>query len=260
MNRKMVSIWNKRYRGDEVPPAGTASPPAPPPPAPPAPPEPTYKKADVEKMVQDRIRKANEEKEGLLVKLQDAVKTKEERDQVTAQLEEVRTQLKTKEEQAADAVKRAKSEREAELKLANEKAQRYKEKYERDAVQRSLLDAAVEHKAHRPQQLVDLLGGRARVAEKLDKEGKPTGEDEVRVKVNVTKDKKLVEMDLTPAEAIKAMKDDVANHGNLFASTMVGGIGSAGPTNGKPSELSDMDQASFNQAFREGKLPYKGKR
>lgn len=235
--------WIKMYFGPE----GEV---APPPPA--APPVKTFVQSDVDKIVQDRLSKANKEKEELLVKLQDAAKNETEKAAVTTQLEDLRAQMMTKEQQAAEALKKATIERESAVKVERERADKYKKTYESEKVKRELQDAATANKAHRPAQLVDLLSPKSRVIEQLGPDGKPTGDYEIRVKVQVQKDKKQVELDLTPGEAMKALKDDVDQYGNLFDSPMTGGLGASGPrTDGKNKSLEDMSQDEFNKRFQQ---------
>lgn len=247
---KFSKKWNKRYFGPEPEVPGTPAPA--PAPAPPPPPERTFKQAEVDKVVQERLSKANKEKEDLLLRLQDAAKTEADRAAIATQLEDVRAQMMTKEQQAQEALKKARGDRENEIKAEKDRADRYEKTFKQEKVKRELADAAILEKAHRPNQIVDMLTPRARVIDKIGADGKPTGEFETRVKISAIKGKELVELDLTATEAVQTMKADRENHGNLFDSGMVGGMGASGPrTDGKNKSLEEMGQDEFTKRYQQ---------
>ena len=89
-----------------------------------------------------------------------------------------------------------------------------------------LTTAAAANEAYSTNQVVALLRGRTTLEERLDEKGKGLGVFEVRVKLTDIDEKgQPVEMSLTPADAVARMKQNVAEYGNLFKSTMRTGFG-----------------------------------
>lgn len=249
-----------RAMGPNDPPAGT-------PPViktenndpPPQPAPKTFSQEDLNKQVEARLAaekaKFNKERQENLERIKaletDATKLPE----VEKALEELRNQGLTKEQLAADAAKKQQAAYDAKLKAETEKADRWQLRYSGEKVIRDISDAAgaKEIDAFSAPQIVALLKGDARVADKIDPEtGKPTGDLETRIKRTVVKDGKAITLDLTPMEAVKSMKED-PSYGNLFKAGVVGGIGGAAPrTAGAPGSLSNMTQAEINKKYREG--------
>lgn len=94
----------------------------------------------------------------------------------------------------------------------------------------SILNAASEFKAYKATQFIPLLKDRARLVEKIDSEGHPTGDFEVKIKWDgVDKDGRPLKLDLSPNETVKAMRGD-ENYMNLFVAE--GGGSGYVPTRG----------------------------
>lgn len=118
-------------------------------------------------------------------------------------------------------------------------------------ISRGITDAAVTGDSFAPSQIVALLKPNARLVEAADADGKPTGEFSIKIKFTGTdKDGKPVQLDLTPEEAIKQMKEMPEHYGNLFKSTMSGGLGGSGGKGGggrKDQDPSKMTEAEYKE-------------
>jgi len=92
-------------------------------------------------------------------------------------------------------------------------------------ISNAILKAASSNKAVEPTQLLKMLRNDIRVVQKLDENGKPVDNFEVRMNLMDTdKDDKPIELDLTVNEAIKRMTE-LPQYGNLFEGGKSGGLG-----------------------------------
>lgn len=127
----------------------------------------------------------------------------------------------------------------------------WKGRYTDSTISRGITDAAVIGEAFSPAQVVALLKPHARLVEITDSESKPTGEFAIKIKFTGSdKDGKPVQLDLTPEEAIKQMKEMPDHYGNLFKSTMSGGLGGSGGKGGGGGRAKDPTQMTDTE-YRE---------
>lgn len=230
------------------------------PPTPPIPPSPpiTYTKEQVEKMVAERVSKsaqlAAKREAELLEKMRDAETDKAAREALEAQLEDARSRTLTAEQQAADREKRVKEEAAKEVAAAKDEARKAFSQYAQSKIKRELTDAAVAEDAFRPNQVVALIHQGAKLVDVIDPETKkPTGEHEVRVMYQDPKDGKI--LSLPPRDAVKKMKEDVENHGNLFKSGVVGGLGAGAPQPKPPAGSHEsLTPADIYEKLKKGEL------
>lgn len=200
---------------------------APPPAAPPADPPGIIKKtqAELDKMVGDRIattkRDAAKREAELLEQLKsvetDAAKSAE----LQKQLDDANARAMTVEQAAHDKLKKAEIEWSGKLKASEEREQRTFSIYASEKISRELTDAAVGGDAFRPNQVVAMLQPQTTLVDELDASSKPTGRKEVKVKVL----EKGTILHLSPPDAVKRMREDKDNFGNLFKNGVVGGTG-----------------------------------
>ena len=244
----------RAYEND--PPAGTTAPP----PAPPAA-EKTFKQVDVDKIVQERIAaeraKFTKEQAALLERAKALETDAAKKAELEQQILDLQNQNLTKEQLAEKEHKKQLSLLEGKLKELESKTTQWQEKYTNEKIVRDITDAAAakDADAYNPTQIVDLLRPRSVMKEKFDKDtGKGTGVFETRIKLStVDKDGKPVELDLTPPEAMKVMKEDAERFGNLFKANVSGGLGSGSPRqNGKGRDMKTMSQDEINKLYREG--------
>lgn len=225
-------------------------------------PEQKFTQADLDEQVKKRLGEANKkfdaERAGFLEKQKALETDSAAKAELEKQLEELNNRYKSKEELAADALKKERAEAEGKLKQAATERDSWKKRYE-DQTLLTELTAAASKKAkvgdkdvevHNPSQLVKFLKPDARVTQKVV-DGKPTDQLETRVKVTV----KGKELDLTPEEAVKSMAED-PEYGNFFKSGVVGGLGASGGKQGNGGDgLLSMPQNEFTKRFLEGTLP-----
>lgn len=150
--------------------------------------------------------------------LESAKLTSDERAKLEESLDEVRKQLRSKEEQAKLDRKKLEDEYNGKLTAAEKRAADAERRWQDTTIERALRDAAAAEDAFNPDILVTVLRGRTKLTE-----DKPT------VEFDTVNDKgETVTLLLSPAEAVKRLKDDHARYGNLFKSNVVGGIGGTG--------------------------------
>ncbi len=177
--------------------------------------------------------------------------TESEKTALTAQIDELKATVMTKEQLAAqEKDKLTKESKERESKLTAERDQ-YKNLFETSSITRAIVDGAVVAEAYSPSQIVALLQGKTRLAEVTDGDGNPTGEHITKVKLN-DKDKegKPVTLDLTVDEAVKWMKDK-PEYANLFKSNLTGGLGATRTTGGKKIDPKDMTPTQYREYRKE---------
>jgi len=207
-------------------------PPELPPGAPPTPgKDPVFTQDDVNKIVGHRQKTLRTQYESLEKNYQSLLEktnlTENERSELQSHLEQVQTQLRTKEQQIAVDSKRASEAHQRELKGAIEDRDRYQTLFTRSTVERAIVDAATKHEAFNPTQFVSLIGDKVRVLDELDTDGNKTG----RMIPVVEIDEKDAETGLyvkvrkSPEELIASMKEDIPTWGNLFKSNVARGIG-----------------------------------
>lgn len=221
-------------------------------------PEKTFTQEQLNKVIEERLaieRKKHEKDRSSLMQQVEALNlSTKQKEALEAQLEEIRMQGLSKEEQAKAAAEKERKDFERQLKDAQGKHDSLFQTYSSEKLSRELVDAAVRHDAFNPEQIVEMLLGRARVADELDEANKPTGRRIVRVKLDVTREGKRVSLDLTPDEAVNAMKGDVERFGNLFKAKIAGGLGATAPApNGKAVELKNMSMDELHKRFKENR-------
>lgn len=192
-----------------------------------------FKQEDVDKIVADARRKDEAEIQkhtNELKKLKESAGlTKKERDDLQTRIDDLNNQYKTKEQLAAQEIEKTQSKAKEELELERNEKSRWKESFETTTITNAVL-RTTSADAVNAEIMEDLIRPKSRVVEGKDAEGKPNGLFTVMVKIGITNKKtKTVEvMDLPIDEAIKQMKEDVPRFGNLFKSTIQGGVGGSG--------------------------------
>lgn len=215
------------YDGETPP----ATPPATPPTTPP--PEPTgktYTQDDLNKALAADKRAHQTQYQKLEQQLQSTLEnaklTDEQRVKLEESLEDVRKQLRTKEEQARIDKKRLEDEFGGKLSVAEQRAIAAEKKWADSTVDRALRDAANAEDAFNADIVVTVLKGHTKLVDdtpmvdfvSIDPD---TGESKV--------------LQMSPLEAVKKMKEDAKRFGNLFRSGVVGGIGGTGSAGSLPN-------------------------
>lgn len=149
-----------------------------------------------------------------------------QRTAIEADLENVRAQMRTKEQQIAHDRKKEQEKYQGDLKKSTEAADYYKSLYETSTVERAIVDAAIKHEAYDTDQFVGLLRDRTKLVEELDNNSQKTGRLVPKVQWDVmnpeTKQTERVLKD--PAEIVELMKE-TPKWQNLFKSNVARGVG-----------------------------------
>jgi len=220
----------------------------------------TFNQEDVNKIVTTRNKKLKAQYETLEGNYEQLLEnfrgSDEQRSKLEDDLENVRAQMRTKEQQAAHERNREKQKYEKELTVAQKAAVEWKERFETSTIQRAIVDAASKNDAYNPDHFVHLLSPRSKVVEELKDDGTPTGHMVPRVEWEVenpeTKQRELVLK--TPAEVIELMKEDVQSHGSLFKSNVAKGLG-AGTNPGAPRGRMDVKNMSMAEYAKYASTP-----
>lgn len=238
-----------------IPRDGDSDPPADPPPTDPNTPpgDKVFKQKDVDYIVSQRQKALRTQYEALeknyTTLLEQSNLSENQRQELQGHLEQVQTQLRTKEQQAAIDQRKAAERHQAELKAAIEERDRYQGLFTKSTVERAVIDAAAKHEAYNPSQFVSLVGDRVRVVDELDEQGNRTGRMipvvEVQVKDEATG--QMVTVRKSPEDVIVDMKGDVQSWGNLFRSNVARGVGE-GRGAGTPGRV-DATKVSDEEYF-----------
>ena len=193
----------------------------------------------VNKIVQDRLakdRKKTEEKYLTLeASYQDLIANKALSDdgKVAAkkQLEDLRAQHRTTEEQAKHEKNQLKDMYESELHQYKEAAVHWESQHKEYLIERSLLEAAVANDAFMPTQIFDTLQKWTTLVDQLDENDKPTGKLTPMVDLpDVEADTgKPTVLQRTPMDAVERLKE---LQPNLFKANVVSGVGGNSNTGG----------------------------
>ena len=192
--------------------------------------------------------------------------TAQEREALEADLENLHAQFRTKDQQAAAERKKLEEKYKTELQNASGERDTWRQRYEHSTINRELLDAAVQNDAFNSQQIVNLLSSKTKIQEVKDDKGNVTGyEPFVDFDDIDPETEKPVQTRLTPAEAVKRMKELPEMYGNLFKSGVVSGLGQNGATGGHTPgkdgriDVSKLSQAQFAKLRKENPALLYGK-
>lgn len=249
---KAFKIKTTTFYDDGDPPA---VPPVPPPPPPP-PPTKTFTQEQVNAMLAENkkgLQKQNQELVAQLEQLRENVNlTAAQKEELDLRIQTLSQQHLTEQQKIAleldTTKKKLKTETEA---LANE-ANQWKGAFQSVMVQNAVLAGASQHKAANAEQLLDLVGNKAKVVQELDAEGKPTGKFLVKLPVKQIdpKTKQPVVVELDAIEAIGKMREDPTN-ANLFLFDGKAGHGGSNhpnnPASGGTPDFSKMTPAQYRQ-------------
>jgi len=159
--------------------------------------------------------------------LEDKTLTAEARTQLEAKLEDVQKTYLTKEETLIADKKKVEERLSQEAKQWQDSAIRWESQFKQTLVDRNLQEAAVQHDAYNPGQMIALLRPMTKVAEKLDDQGRGTGVFEVVVDLNdINSETGAPQITRrSPEDAVKRMKELDDLYGNLFKTNVVSGVG-----------------------------------
>lgn len=171
---------------------------------------------------------------------------KTESEEYKTKLEQLQASTMTKDELAARDAEKAKKKYEDDLKQAQESTGKYQSLFQRNLIATQVLKAAGAAGAFSDEQILGMVEGKAKVVEE-------DGEWVVKIPYTVTKKGETKQLELTPAQLLAEMKEDVDKYGNLFTSTMKGGTG--GGNGGKPGskevDISKMSGVEYRTYMKE---------
>lgn len=187
----------------------------------------TFTQDDVNKMLAADKRKHQAQLQKVEQQLQSLTQntqlSQQERTELEASLEDVRKQLRTKEQQAAIEKRTLEEGYKTRLTEAEKKAQEWETRYTTETISRSLTDAASKGDAFSPDQIVELLRSKTKLVD-----GKPM----VDFEDTHAETGERITTQLSPSDAIKRMRELSTVYGNLFKSNVVSGIGGGGAGSG----------------------------
>lgn len=242
--------WKLVYDGDD---STTTNPP--PPPA-----KKVFTQEDIDRIAGEERRKAKERSDRLAVQLEDLQKkaglSQQEKDDLQQQIESLRTEHLTKEEQIKaehdKIIKKTKADTDSLLKDRDS----WKDRYTTSEIRRSIQDASTVEKARSSKPIVALLQPLTFLASVIDADGKPTGDLVPKVKWTEVKEGKTLTLELSVHDAVKKMKEN-EEYFHLFEGTATSGIGgssrSAQGSNDYDPEKPPSDPAKF-RAWRQKRM------
>jgi hypothetical protein len=217
----------------------------------PPPVEKTFKQEDVDRIVQERLKKERAEVTKLTKEIQDFQSrqklSEDEKAELASKLEELENRGKTSEELAKQTEKKLRDKYEADLKTAREGESNWKNLFESSTIERKISDAAELNKAVRSALLVDLLKGKTRL---VNEDGKFVSRTKIQA---IGENSATIELDLPTEEAVAKMKEYPDLYGSLFQSSASGGVNgnntgtSGGGGTPNPNNIKSMDDYMKNR-------------
>ena len=203
------------------------------PPPPPAPPEAkTFTQEDVDRIVQDRLKKQKDEAAKLVSDLEAMREAKNLTEQQKAAIEErikaTQEQHMTEAQRMASDYEKAQKKLKEQLDSVSGKSSEWETSFKSLLVKNTIMEAADKHKALSPMQMHMLLAGQAKVTQSVNEAGEPIGWS-VKLPTAVVdpKTKQPVILDLDLDEAVGKMRED-KQFMNLFKFEGQGGFGLGG--------------------------------
>lgn len=150
--------------------------------------------------------------------------TEEEKGKLESKLEELENSRLSEQEKLTKEKKKAEEKYQTDLSVVTKERDAYKDRFEVTLKKRALLDAAVQHEAYSPNQLVELLSSKTKIVEVTDDDGNVEYVPKVDW-TETTSDGQVLKLQKSPAEVVEAMKEDIDTFGNLFKQNIARGIG-----------------------------------
>lgn len=198
----------------------------------------TFTQDEVNKFLADDRRKHTEKYQSLESSYQELLKnqglSQEDRDRLEQQLDDLRKQHRTKEQQLAYEKKEAEEKFQKEVEGLKKEKTIWEQRFTESTIMQALQSAAIKHEAFNPQQIIVQLRGHTKLTEKMDHAGKPTGQLVPMVEMTVRNEDSGVteQLQMTPDEAVEYMKKNPEQWGNFFRSNVREGIGAISATGG----------------------------
>ena len=215
-----------------------------------------FNQEQVNKIIQDRVAKVHKSNDAKFKTLEGSYQellanqslNAEEREKLEEQLEDLRKQHRTKEEQAKHEKRQIHDEYEVKLETAEKQAKYWENEYRTSTVSRSLIDAAVKNDAFVPEQVVVILREHTKLVEPVDENGKTVAGAALVPMVDLpdldAETGKSIITQSTPDIAIARLRE---LHPYLFKGNVVSGVGGNSSTGGvTPGADGKLDAASMS--------------
>lgn len=187
-----------------------------------------FDQEQVNKILAEDRRKNQKQRDGLISELkalrESSQLTDVQKEQLETRIEQLQNETLTVQELAKkDKEKLSKEFDKEKTKIVGER-DFWRSAYSEEKILRELQDAASEHKAISPQQIMNMLKPNTKLVEEL-KDGKPTGRWVTKTTLVDHDDKgERLTLELSATEAVKRMSE-MPEHWNLFNSGAIGGTG-----------------------------------
>lgn len=158
--------------------------------------------------------------------------TEEERNGLKARVDDLESQVLSKEELAAKTAKKVREEADREIEKIKGQAKHFESLFNSHKVQADITKAAQEAGAFSVDQIHGLLAPRTRLEPVMDDDGKPTGQYRSLTTVSVIDGEKRIEKDLPTSEAVGAFLSLPENKNLVDSKFRAGG----GATGGRTSQ------------------------
>lgn len=234
---KSYLIWRPVFEGENTPPADANK---------------SFTQEQVNAMLANERKKADGQINKMASELE-ALKsrsnlTDQEREELESRIAAINNESKSKEEQAKLALANERKKWETENKTLSEKMNAVDRKYRNHRIESDLVSAAAAAKAFNPRTVVTVLRDMTELADELGEDGKPTGNEIVKVKMKTKgADNKPVTLELSPQEAVKRLTED-AEYQFMFQSSATGGSGNNNRGGGQQPE--GMELVSNIETFK----------
>lgn len=201
-----------------------------------------FTQEQVNTFVAEERRKMQEKQRVTVSELEQLKKSKtltiKEKESLEKRIDDLQAQYLTVEEKARRDQEAAEKIRSEEITVLTADRDSWQLKHSELVIDTAITKAAADYKALFHEQITALLTPKTKLIEKLDDEGKPTGDYEPKVAFpDKDKDEKPIILELTVSEAVKRMKE-LEKYGNLFEGGKTGGLGGTGSTtSGKAIDL-----------------------
>lgn len=223
--------------------------------------KPQFTQDQVNRFLADERRKAQKANERTISELEklrkNASLTEQEKTSLEERIETIKNDFLSKEQIAQKEQQKVKQKQQEELETTKKEINKWKSLYEETTVENTLLGAAAsDADVFNPNQILELLKPKTRLVEELDVDGKPTGRLTPKIRLaGKNKDGESIVLELNPTEAVRQLKENTAEYGNLFKSNVIKGVGGSNNGDTRRGSGPPDDPAAF-RAWRKQNPDY----
>lgn len=209
----------------------------------------TYTDEEVQKLIESERKRNQDQTRATIQNLetlrQNQTLSEQEKTGLSKQIEDLNRSLLSKEELAKRERERLVNEHKSTLDTVTKDRDTWRIRFEDSQITRAITDAAIKGDAFNANLIVPLMKPNAALVEN-QVDGHPTGTFSVKIAMSVAENGVTKNLELTPEEAIKLMKDKPDEYGNLFKGNLVGGVGGgASPRNQNNVDLNTTNHEEY---------------